>query len=133
MKGAVRRVWVLVGVVSVLLGVLGILLPLLPTTPFILLAAFAFARSSPRLHDWLVSHATFGPMIADWQRYGAISRRTKIISVTVMALMPPLTWLVGAPLWALLAQIIVLLGVAVFILTRPDAGAFHSDDPGPQP
>ena len=71
----------LVGLVALGLGALGIALPLLPTTPFVLLAAFAFAQSSEKLHRWLLEHNVFGPLIDNWHRYGAISRRAKIISV----------------------------------------------------
>ena len=68
-----RLVWLLLGVSSVVLGVVGAVLPLLPTVPFMLLAAYCFARSSNRAHNWLVNHRVFGTAIADWQRSGAIS------------------------------------------------------------
>ncbi|SHO57807.1 YbaN family protein [Vibrio quintilis] len=61
------------GMLSLALGALGIFLPLLPTTPFILLASACFMRSSPRFHNWLLSHAVFGPMIENWQTRRAIS------------------------------------------------------------
>ncbi|MDG2479242.1 MAG: YbaN family protein, partial [Alphaproteobacteria bacterium] len=67
------------------LAILGVALPLLPTTPFLLVAAFAFARSSDRWHRWLREHRVFGPLIADWQEHGAIDRRTKLLSVLAMA------------------------------------------------
>jgi hypothetical protein len=106
-------------VVSLLLGLVGAVLPLLPTTPFLLLAAFGFARSSPRLHGWLMAHRQFGPMIRNWEQYGAIDRRSKRVAVIVIALTPVITWLAGAPYWALATQIAVLAVVAAFILTRP--------------
>ena len=67
-----RFIYLCLGLFSVLLAGVGIALPLLPTVPFLLLAAFFFARSSERLHNWLLSHATFGPMISDWNEHGAI-------------------------------------------------------------
>lgn len=120
MKRLARPMWILLGILALALGALGAVLPLLPTTPFILLAAFCFARSSPRLHDWLLTHRIFGPLIMNWEREGAISRRAKMAAVAMMAITPVVTLLIGAPLWALLAQIAVLAGAATFVLTRPD-------------
>jgi hypothetical protein len=65
-------IWAALGLVCVALALIGVALPLLPTVPFLLLAAFFFARSSERLHTWLVTHRLFGPMILDWQQSGAI-------------------------------------------------------------
>ena len=120
MKALARPLWVLAGLLALALGIAGTVLPLLPTTPFVLLAAFCFARSSPRLHGWLLAHRLFGPLIENWRRHGAIDRRTKIVSLSVMAATPVVTWLVGAPLWALAAQVLVLLAAASFIATRPE-------------
>lgn len=119
MQRLARPLWILSGLVALALGALGAVLPLLPTTPFILLSAFCFARSSPRLHDWLLTHRIFGPLILNWEREGAISRRAKIAAVSMMAITPVITILIGAPIWALLAQIAVLAGAATFVLTRP--------------
>ncbi len=66
------------GVACIALGVAGLVLPVLPTTPFILLAAFCFGRASPRLHRWLLRSRTFGPMIREWQQHRAIPWRTKL-------------------------------------------------------
>ena len=59
-----RVIWLIAGSISLGLGLLGVFLPLLPTVPFVLLAAFCFARSSERLHDWMLEHPKFGPAIA---------------------------------------------------------------------
>ena len=115
----IRAIWLIVGLTALASGIAGIVLPLVPTTPFVLLAAFAFARSSPRLNDWIISHAHFGPLIENWQRHGAIGPRAKIGAIGAIALTPLITLLIGMPLWALLAQIAVLALVAAFILTRP--------------
>ena len=129
MHGIARPLWIVFGALALACGAIGAILPLVPTTPFVLVAAYAFARSSPRLHGWLMGHGYFGPLIENWQRYGAIDRRTKIVSVSVMAAMPVITWMIGAPLWALAAQIVVLLGSASFIVTRPDAGIAQKSEP----
>ena len=71
----IRALWFVVGLCAVALAVLGVALPLLPTTPFVLLAAFAFAKSSERWHTWLRRHRVFGPIIENWREHGAISRR----------------------------------------------------------
>ncbi|MBL4293717.1 YbaN family protein [Vibrio fluvialis] len=67
----------IVGGLSVGLGILGIVLPLLPTTPFLLLASACFMRSSPRFHRWLNQHRLFGPILTNWQQNKAVSKRVK--------------------------------------------------------
>ncbi len=111
--------WLLAGLVSVAVGAVGVVLPLLPTTPFLLIAAFAFARSSSRLDRWLREHRTFGALIDNWHRDGSIDRNTKRIAMIVCLLTPVITWLFGAALWIIVCQIVVLSAAAVFILTRP--------------
>ncbi len=118
---AQRIFWLATGVVSTGCGIAGIVLPLVPTTPFLLLAAFAFARSSPRLHDWLVTHPRLGPPIDDWHRHGAISRRAKWIAVLVMAGSVAFTASLGFSGAVIAIQGAVLCSVALFILTRPAA------------
>ncbi len=103
----------------VLLAGLGVALPLLPTTPFILVAAFAFARSSRRWSAWLHTHPLFGPLIHHWQQYGAISRRAKILGVTSMVGVFALSLAFQAPLPVLGVQAMVLSASAVFLLSRP--------------
>lgn len=119
-KGVRVALWRTAGVIALGLGLLGVPLPLLPTTPFLLLAVFCFARSSPRLHDWLVHHPRFGPPIRNWRERGAISRKNKSLAMLAMAVTITLTLIVGAPLFAFIAQALVLAGAATFILTRPD-------------
>ncbi len=124
-----RLIWIALGVMSFACAVAGAVLPLLPTTPFLLLSAYAFARSSPRLHGWLIAHPYFGPLIDDWHRYGAISRSTKMVSVAVMAATPLVTWALGAPLWVLATQVFVLMGAGTFVVTRPEVSHIRPDTP----
>ena len=120
MKQKAKRIaWGMAGFSSLGLGVAGIPLPLLPTTPFLLLAAFCFARSSQRWHDWLVEHKHFGPPIKDWRAHGAIPLRAKIIASVMMVGAFLAAFAVGAPPTALIAQLIILPLVALFIWTRP--------------
>lgn len=116
---AARLTWLVVGCVALALGALGIALPLLPTTPFILLAAFCFARSSNRLHAWLVNHDVFGALIDNWQRHGAISRRAKALSVVSMAAVLAISLAMAAPTVVIVVQLAVLGATALFVLTRP--------------
>ena len=119
-RRARRVAWVSAGVLCVTLGLIGIPLPLLPTTPFMLLAAFCFARGSTRLHRWLVTHPRLGPPILEWQQHGAISRGGKRAAVIAMAAVFGIACLWGLPAYALALQGVVLLCVATFLLTRPD-------------
>ncbi len=119
-----RSLHLAVGVVATGLAVLGAVLPLLPTTPFLLVAAWAFARSSPRLEAWLIDHARFGPLITDWRREGAVARRVKRLSGVVMAATLVVGALTGLSLAILLIQAAIFAAVSVFLWTRPEpAGA----------
>lgn len=74
----------IIGLFFVGLAILGVILPVLPTTPFLLVAAACFAKSSPRLHKKLLENKTFGPMIYHWQETRSIPKRAKIISLITM-------------------------------------------------
>lgn len=82
---AVRIALVAAGFASVALGIAGLVLPLLPTTPFMLLAAACFARSSPRFHRWLLHHRTFGPIVREWEGHRAIPWRAKLWAIALMS------------------------------------------------
>lgn len=110
---------------ALLLGLIGIVVPLLPTTPFLLLAAVCFANSSPRLHQWLLAHPTFGPPIESWRRYRAISRRAKWMGSLSMALVLIVGWLMDLAPWLLGIQAIALTGVSVFLWSRPEPPQLH--------
>lgn len=114
-----RVLWFSLGVLSVALGTLGVVLPLLPTTPFLLVAAFAFSRSSQRWHDWLHRHRVFGPIIDEWNRHGAINRKTKIIGVGSMIAAFSLSLALKLNPMVLAIQGIALTCSAIFVLTRP--------------
>lgn len=81
----VRLVFLLLGLGFVAIGVAGIFLPVLPTTPFMLLAAACFARSSDRFYHWLLNHRIFGTTVREWQQHRSIPRRTKWFAITTMA------------------------------------------------
>ena len=119
--GGMRIFWLGFGWLCVGLGALGAFLPLLPTVPFLLLAAFCFARSSERVHQWLIEHPRFGPPIADWRRNGAIRRRVKWISTASIAVSFAIPALMGVKPAILAVQAVALICVGVFIWTRPEA------------
>jgi hypothetical protein len=118
---SLKVLWLNIGLAAVALGMAGTILPLVPTTPFLLLAAFAFARSSPRLNDWILAHPRLGPPINDWWAHSAISRRAKTWAVLVMAGALGLGIVTGLPGWLVLVQMVTMAMAATFILTRPDS------------
>lgn len=124
-----RLAYRIAGLVAVALGLLGILLPLLPTVPFMLLAAFCFARGNPAWEARLLAHPRYGPHIRAWRREGAISRKGKRLALTAF-------FLSGCAGFFLLEWPLALLpaGVGLFgscwIATRPDP-RFEPRDGGP--
>ncbi|MCA0938775.1 YbaN family protein [Yangia mangrovi] len=115
-----RIAWLALGGLALGAGVIGIVLPLLPTTPFVILAAFAFSKSSPRLHRFLVEHPRFGPMIADWTAHGAIAPRYKALAVSMMLAALTLSVWLAVPNRVLLIQLVCMGGAAAFVLSRPN-------------
>jgi uncharacterized membrane protein YbaN (DUF454 family) len=118
-KPAIRVFWLVVGILALALGGLGVVLPLLPTTPFVLVAAFAFANSSDTLHQWLLDHNIFGPLIANWQRYGAISRPTKVLSLLSMLAVLVISLVMAVPTFVIAVQALVVSACSLFIISRP--------------
>ena len=114
--------WLLLGVgwTAVGLAALGAFLPLLPTVPFLLVAAWAFGRSSVRLHAWLYNNRLFGPLLQDWQQHGAIPKWAKVMAVLAMglAMFGPLQR-DTIPTWVLVVIALTLATVSVWIVTRP--------------
>ena len=107
-------------VLCLMLGALGIVLPLLPTTPFVLLALWLAMRSSPRLTHWIHSHPRFGPMVQQWHEHGAISRRAKTIASLSLIASAVLIQFTVALLMAKAAAWSILALVSLFIWSRPD-------------
>lgn len=118
-----RPLWLAAGIVSVGLGLAGVALPLLPTTPFMILAAACFARSSPRLHDWLWNHRLFGPTIRDWRQHRAIPPVAKRASLAAMGAAFGLSLWLGLQWEVLVLQGLVLAVMGTWIATRPSRPA----------
>ena len=110
------------GTLALGLGLVGIFLPLLPTVPFVLVAAACYARSSPRLHQALRNGGTFGPMIRDWEEHRSVSRKTKRMAslLIVLSFGVTVTFFVGEPFLrvALVAMALVLLAMVIRLPTR---------------
>ena len=116
-----RALFAIAGVLALLAGIIGIFLPVLPTTPFVLLAAACFARSSPRIYGWLLRHRLFGPMIDTWQRERAVPRRVKWIALASMACSIGLSLLLmqGQP-WLQLLLAVIGLTLSAWLIRLPE-------------
>lgn len=114
-----RLFWLIVGLTALLAAMLGVIVPLLPTTPFVLVAAFAFMRSSQRLHDWLVNHPLFGTLIDNWHLHKAIARPAKIAAIISMVAVFLISAGLNAPGWVLLLQAVILGAAGWYVVSRP--------------
>lgn len=92
-----RWIWLVCGFVCVATGIVGLVLPLLPTTPFVLLAAYCFSRGSARCEHWLLTHPRFGPLVRDWRANHAVPLRAKQLATGMMALSAIASWWVLPP------------------------------------
>ena len=109
---------IVLGSLSLALGILGIFLPVLPTTPFLLLSAAMYVRSSQRLYDWLMSHKHLGPYIKNFREHKALPLRVKIVSVTmVWATLLYCAFFVAKEWWMSVMFIAIATGVTVHILS----------------
>lgn len=117
-----RWVYGFLGCVALALGVLGVFLPLLPTTPFVLVSAFFFAKSSERLHQWLITHPWFSESIRNWEERGAIPVYAKILSSSMMSVsVGVLCWRYWhtPQQWLAITAGAICLSTAVWIWRRP--------------
>jgi uncharacterized membrane protein YbaN (DUF454 family) len=120
----IRAVLVGCGILAVALGVIGIFLPVLPTTPFLLLAAACFARASPKLYRWLAQSRTFGPYLREWRLYRSVPWRAKVFALALMSVSIAVSTIFFVdPPWAkaLLVALGVVVGVWLYRIPSRDA------------
>ena len=122
MSSLLRMIYFGVGCLMVAIGAVGVVLPGLPTTPFLIIAAWCFARSSPRFEQYLLDHPTFGPHLRTWRERGAIPRRAKILSISMMSVSFPIYLLTVHPSpWAAGGVAALMITGATYVLTRATA------------
>lgn len=110
----------LLGVLSVSLGIAGVFLPVLPTTPFILLSAWCFLRSSEKAHAWIYRQPLFGKALKNWDEGQFIERRAKLLAIGIIALSVIFIWISASHLWIKYIVTALLLSVTVFITSRSE-------------
>lgn len=115
----VRALFIGCGVIALLVGVAGIFLPVLPTTPFVLVAAACFARSSVRMHDWLLSHRIAGPIIRAWHEHRSMPPGIKPWAFVLMGLSFGLSLLAMESLWHQIMLVLLAMVLAFFLWRVP--------------
>lgn len=115
-----RVFYLIAGCVALVMAIIGALLPLMPTTIFLIISAFCFARSSEKLHQWLLEHPVFGPILSNWEEHRAISRKSKMTAGIAMILTVIISFAFGVAPIIIGIQAIILSAVFAFIVTRPE-------------
>lgn len=113
--------WRFVGLVALLLGLVGLLLPVVPTAPFILVAAWAGGKGWPQLEQYLLSHKYFGPQIRNWRKNGAVSLRAKSVTTVMFCGSLLMIWLTPLHDHLQAGLSIFIVCALVWLWTRPDA------------
>lgn len=118
-QASIRWLWLVAGGLSLLVGLIGVAVPLLPTVPFVLLAAYCLARGSKRLERRLLEHPTLGPIVLDWRARRAVPRKAKQWATLMMTVSSVLAW------WMLPASVrwipaVCCTGVAMWLWRLPD-------------
>ena len=114
-----KSIYRIMAYISLGLGLAGIVLPLLPTTPFVLLAAWCASRSSPAFEAWLTGHRTFGPAIRDWRERRAVPVRARWLASGMLLSSWLMLIIAGSPLFVLVVTGTFFAGLVVFLATRP--------------
>ncbi|MCF7814757.1 MAG: YbaN family protein [Candidatus Cloacimonetes bacterium] len=104
------------GLAALVLGTIGIFLPVLPTTPFLLIASYCFVRSSKKLHDWLMYKSIFSKYLQNYIKYHAVTLWTKIISISALWITITISFILIDNLYARIALAVVLLGVTIHLM-----------------
>ncbi len=113
------RQWLffILGWLFLALGAIGLFLPLLPTTPFLLLAAASFTRSSDRFYKWLIYHPVLGSYIRNYREHNAITLQAKVVSLSALWIVIGTTAIVAVDaLWLRLLLLVIACGVTIYLL-----------------
>ncbi|EJF91187.1 YbaN family protein [Bartonella tamiae] len=122
-----RIIYYIIGCITVVLAAIGVIMPIMPTVPFLLVASWCFARSSPRFHNWLHNHKAFGPPITQWEEYGVIAPYVKCLAIGGMLIgFCSFLFFAKPALWLALGVFIILIGISLYILTRPSHKNFNN-------
>lgn len=117
---AMRWLLQVFAVLCLIMGAIGVVVPGLPTTVFVLMAGWAAARSSPRLHAWLWNHRLFGPMLRNWANGGLVSRRAKWSATVAMALCTVILFITPTPHWVAFGASLTMACVLCWLWLRPE-------------
>jgi uncharacterized membrane protein YbaN (DUF454 family) len=112
--------WRIFAVLALMLGLIGVVLPIVPTAPFLILAAWAAGRGSPRLEQWLLNHPRYGSHIRAWRERGVVPRRAKVFAVLMMSVSAIVLQFTAVVLLARLVVPAVMVAVAIWLCTRPE-------------
>jgi uncharacterized membrane protein YbaN (DUF454 family) len=108
---------ILAGSISLVLGIIGIVIPVLPTTPFLLLAAFCYLRSSKRLYYWMLNNRVFGPYLYNYLTYRAIKRSVKVVTLTILWLTLTISIVLVSNVYLRIFLVAVGIGVSIHVLS----------------
>ena len=114
-----RIILVSLGWLCVGMGFIGIFVPGIPTTIFLIIALWAFTKSSKKLRHWLLNHKRFGPILNNWQEHKVVPRRAKILMVVLMSLASILFYYSLQNLYLTIGLIIILVSVAIYVISLP--------------
>ena len=117
---AARFFWRALAIVCVILAVIGMILPVMPTVPFLIVAAWAAGRGWPRLEVWLLEHPRYGPDIRRWREHGSIPRRAKWLATSMMVLSTVVLMVMSVAVWVKFAAPAMMTFVALWLWTRPE-------------
>lgn len=112
--------WRSLVILFLILAFIGALLPGMPTTVFLILAAWAASKGWPEVNDWLLAHPKYGPLIKNWREHGTVPRKVKVIASVMMWLSGILMCFTNAPFWVKIFTITIMAAVWLWLCTRPE-------------
>lgn len=115
-------IYLTIGYLCVGLGFIGIFLPVLPTTPFMILALWAFSNGSEKMHNWLLNHPRFGASLQAWEQHKIIPIKAKLTALTfILASATYILFFSNVPTYAVIMSVSTMAGAITYVLTRPSS------------